>query len=190
MTIENTYGANGPIFSSTDTTTTLIDFGFITGTNVQSNIRYECRGGGLTNGYGNNEGGCGEFQYFMDSHGVTSDGVTIAFGVGIQTSYFTTNLGIFNYNPQGRVHIQTIDSMPALIVEQANFQNADMLQCRSYTGVPISGFASCGGLYSGNSTTSNRPSVVVTGVQWYDTTLGIPIWWNGYAWTNAMGTTV
>jgi len=28
------------------------------------------------------------------------------------------------------------------------------------------------------------------GAQWYDTTLGIPIWWNGSNWTNAAGTTV
>ena len=40
-------------------------------------------------------------------------------------------------------------------------------------------------------TTAQRPvSGLVVGLQYYDTTLGIPIWWNGTVWKNAAGTTV
>jgi hypothetical protein len=42
---------------------------------------------------------------------------------------------------------------------------------------------------SGN--TADRPAVqLYIGQTYYDTTLGIPIWWNGTVWKNASGTTV
>jgi hypothetical protein len=42
---------------------------------------------------------------------------------------------------------------------------------------------------SGN--TASRPTVsLLVGQIYYDTTLGIPIWWNGTVWKNATGTTV
>jgi hypothetical protein len=40
-------------------------------------------------------------------------------------------------------------------------------------------------------TTAQRPVTgLVPGLQYYDTTLGIPIWYNGTVWKNAAGTTV
>jgi hypothetical protein len=44
-------------------------------------------------------------------------------------------------------------------------------------------------------TTANRPvntntPKLQTGLYYFDTTLGIPIWWNGAHWVNASGTTV
>lgn len=40
-------------------------------------------------------------------------------------------------------------------------------------------------------TTAQRPITgLVPGLQYYDTTLGIPIWYNGTVWKNASGTTV
>jgi hypothetical protein len=42
--------------------------------------------------------------------------------------------------------------------------------------------------YSG--ATAQRPVAPVVAQRYYDTTLGIPIWWNGSAWKNAAGTTV
>jgi hypothetical protein len=44
-------------------------------------------------------------------------------------------------------------------------------------------------------TTANRPvsaiqAPLAIGQSYYDTTLGIPIWWNGTVWKNASGTTV
>lgn len=39
--------------------------------------------------------------------------------------------------------------------------------------------------------TANRPVIELqVGQFYYDTTLGIPIWWNGTVWKNASGTTV
>ena len=40
-------------------------------------------------------------------------------------------------------------------------------------------------------TTSNRPTQKLQiGQMYYDTTLGIPIWYNGTVWKNASGVTV
>jgi hypothetical protein len=42
-----------------------------------------------------------------------------------------------------------------------------------------------------NGTTANRPTQnLQVGQFYYDTTLGIPIWYNGTVWKNASGTTV
>jgi len=39
--------------------------------------------------------------------------------------------------------------------------------------------------------TNQRPTVKqLTGQQFFDTTLGIPIWWTGTKWVNASGTAV
>lgn len=39
--------------------------------------------------------------------------------------------------------------------------------------------------------TANRPTVgLVVGLYYFDTTLGIPIWWDGENWVDATGTTV
>jgi hypothetical protein len=48
-----------------------------------------------------------------------------------------------------------------------------------YTAVPTSG------------TTKNRPGAqLFIGQMYFDTTLGIPIWWNGTHWVNSVGTGV
>jgi hypothetical protein len=42
-----------------------------------------------------------------------------------------------------------------------------------------------------NGTTANRPTQnLQIGQFYFDTTLGIPIWYNGTVWKNASGTTV
>lgn len=41
-----------------------------------------------------------------------------------------------------------------------------------------------------DGTTAARPTTVPTGLMYFDTTLGIPIWWNGTAWVNASGVVV
>lgn len=40
---------------------------------------------------------------------------------------------------------------------------------------------------SASGTTAQRPVVAVVGFRYFDTTLGIPIFWNGAAWVNASG---
>lgn len=37
--------------------------------------------------------------------------------------------------------------------------------------------------------TANRPTVRPVGFEYFDTTLGIPIWWDGTNWVNASGAT-
>jgi hypothetical protein len=42
-----------------------------------------------------------------------------------------------------------------------------------------------------SGTTANRPTALLQlGQQYFDTTLGIPIWWKGTKWVNASGTGV
>lgn len=42
-----------------------------------------------------------------------------------------------------------------------------------------------------SGTTQQRPTLKLqVGQPFYDTTLGIPIWWNGTVWKNASGVTV
>ena len=43
---------------------------------------------------------------------------------------------------------------------------------------------------SNKGTTNNRPVNPSVGLQYFDTTLGKPIYWNGSAWVDAIGTTV
>ena len=43
---------------------------------------------------------------------------------------------------------------------------------------------------TGNRPVSTLQTPVPVGYLYYDTTLGIPIWWNGSNWKNASGTTV
>lgn len=38
--------------------------------------------------------------------------------------------------------------------------------------------------------TTNRPITTIVGFQFYDTTLGKPIWWSGSVWKDANGTIV
>lgn len=50
-----------------------------------------------------------------------------------------------------------------------------------------------GAKYRGQLTgaSTDRPTgIVVTGFQYFDTTLNKPIWWNGSAWVDATGATV
>lgn len=41
-----------------------------------------------------------------------------------------------------------------------------------------------------DGTTANRPVTVSVGFMYFDTTLGLPIWWDGAAWVDATGTPV
>ena len=37
--------------------------------------------------------------------------------------------------------------------------------------------------------TASRPATPTTGIMYFDTTLGQPVWWNGSGWVDATGTT-
>lgn len=43
---------------------------------------------------------------------------------------------------------------------------------------------------SASGTTAERPYNLVVGFQYFDTTIGKPIWWNGSNWVDATGTAV
>jgi hypothetical protein len=42
--------------------------------------------------------------------------------------------------------------------------------------------------YRGAGATGSRPTAPAVGDQYFDTTLGQPVWWNGSAWVGADGT--
>ncbi len=58
------------------------------------------------------------------------------------------------------------------------------------SGVPHLSQPAAADVIPASSTTGGRPTGVATGFMDFDTTLGIPIWWNGTAWVNASGTPV
>lgn len=45
-------------------------------------------------------------------------------------------------------------------------------------------------LWPSSGTTASRPVANVVGFSYFDTTLGIPIFWNGAAWIDATGSVV
>ena len=80
--------------------------------------------------------------------------------------YSTQHFDLFNN--QLRLYFNTIDSANGLTI-----------QAITQLSTPSSG------------TTALRPSTsLLVGQQYFDTTLGIPIWWNGTNWVNASGTVV
>ena len=44
-------------------------------------------------------------------------------------------------------------------------------------------------LYKSGTTTQRPTTNLIVGIQYFDTTLGQPIWWNGTAWVDALGNT-
>jgi hypothetical protein len=73
------------------------------------------------------------------------------------------------------------------------FANTDSIPLQSL--IPLSGGASLSQIqrinqYYFSGITSNRPSAPYVGEQFFDTTIGLPIWWNGANWINAAGIVV
>lgn len=67
----------------------------------------------------------------------------------------------------------------------------------SFVGYVVRSHATAGEVFSLPSskdqldgTTANRPTTVPLGLMYFDTTLGIPTWWNGTNWVNASGVVV
>lgn len=80
------------------------------------------------------------------------------------------------------IPIAPVDYDQRYIDQLTNALRLYFTQLDNFTGFiaqPISG------------TSAERPAVQLhTGQMFFDTTLGIPIWWNGTVWKNASGTTV
>jgi hypothetical protein len=58
------------------------------------------------------------------------------------------------------------------------------------SGVPHLSQPTSADVVPASGTTGSRPSVHATGQPYFDTTLGIPIWWSGSTWVNATGASV
>jgi hypothetical protein len=78
------------------------------------------------------------------------------------------------------------------------FSGSGELNLYSYTAgaysLKIDGASSAatflGTVRTGTGATGARPTGAVAGAQWYDTTLGKPVWFNGSVWKDAAGNTV
>lgn len=119
-------------------------------------------------------------------------------GVGLIVGVATEDIA---HNATGRV--TTFGEVHNL--NTAAFNDGDVLyststgtlttaQTSSFVGVVAAAHASDGVLHVspdrrvvGSGTTAQRPTTVVTGFTYFDTTLGIPIFWNGTGWRNASG---
>ena len=70
-------------------------------------------------------------------------------------------------------------------VQQELFSNALRLYFNRLDDYNISSSTPASGVTAARPTTR-----ILIGQFYFDTTLGIPIWWNGSVWVNASGTTV
>lgn len=73
-------------------------------------------------------------------------------------------------------------------VSQLYVTNGNVIYFRSRTSGVWQPWKRLAEFYSG--TTGSRPTATFTGQQYFDNTLGQPIWWNGSNWVDATGTTV
>lgn len=62
---------------------------------------------------------------------------------------------------------------------------SNRIAIRYFNGTSWTPWREIGAVLSGSST--NRPATNVVGLQFFDTSLGHPIWWNGTAWADANG---
>ena len=81
-----------------------------------------------------------------------------------------------------------------LVANNTSTQNVAYVNVSSGTDYYVTQYQaySNGSLIGSTSgTTANRPTIgLLTGLMYFDSTLGKPIWWNGTVWKDAAGTTV
>lgn len=83
----------------------------------------------------------------------------------------------------------TITDGSLLVLDNGTFStslgpDANLTANRSVSFPDISGVT----LLNLTGNTASRPASPATGYIYFDTTLGLPVWWNGAAWVDATGT--
>lgn len=118
---------------------------------------------------------------------------------GVFTSYtYDANTGYAYQIPAaytGDTRILYVDTISNVIYRYDGSQYVKLYNFNT-DSTPTSGssnFITSGGVYNAlykSGTTAQRPTTnLVIGMQYFDTTLGQPIWWNGTAWVDALGNT-
>lgn len=118
---------------------------------------------------------------------------------GVFTSYtYDANTGYTYQLPAaytGDTRILYVDTISNVIYRYDGSQYVKLYNFNT-DSTPTSGssnFVTSGGVYNAlykSGTTTQRPTTnLVIGMQYFDTTLGQPIWWNGTAWVDALGNT-
>lgn len=118
---------------------------------------------------------------------------------GVFTSYtYDANTGYAYQLPAaytGDTRILYVDTISNVIYRYNGSQYVKLYDFNT-DSTPTSGssnFITSGGVYNAlykSGTTAQRPTTnLVVGMQYFDTTLGQPIWWNGTAWVDALGNT-
>jgi hypothetical protein len=106
-----------------------------------------------------------------------------------------TEMSLSNYGvlSVATVSTSTVDTSQ-MIVQQTPSTTADLASFKLASGTTVSGVRYDGTIYLLSGTTSERPTSVnasiPVGSTYFDTTLGIPIWFEGSAWVNSAGATV
>lgn len=81
-------------------------------------------------------------------------------------------------------------NLPVSPVEYSQQYNDQVLNALRLYFTQLDNFIS-GIVTPASGITANRPTLrLLTGQYYFDTTLGIPIWWNGTNWVDATGTIV
>ena len=130
--------------------------------------------------------------------GINSNFVTY----GTQTQTITAiqtqtvfNLTTITYTPASNSLIVYVNGSKQILT--TNYVETDSTTITFVSGLNVGDLVQFTTIVASNvnptnaGTTAQRPTIgLIPGLQYYDTTLGIPIWYNGTVWKNASGTTV
>lgn len=117
---------------------------------------------------------------------VTSVGITVPTGLSVSGSPVTTN-GTLVVSYANGYSIPTT----AKQTQWDNKQNALTFDTAPTTNStnPVTSGGVYNALYKSGTTTQRPTTNLIVGMQYFDTTLGQPIWWNGTVWVDALGNT-
>ncbi len=83
-----------------------------------------------------------------------------------------------------------VNSPPTYAVDQQNERGVLIAPAEGWRNFFVAVYNICNALTMSGTTAQRPTSLLWTGRFFWDTTLGIPIWYNGIVWVNAAGAPV
>jgi hypothetical protein len=154
---------------------------------VSGGINEDTTNKGITLGYGDS-------PRVLFCNGTSAQNWQIdTYGAGALFRWFIPGIVEMSLSNYGVLTVATV-STSQMIVQQNPSTTADLAAFKLASGTTVSGVRYDGTIYLLSGTTSERPTSVnasiPVGSTYFDTTLGIPIWFEGSAWVNSAGATV
>lgn len=93
--------------------------------------------------------------------------------------------------PTPQTHQQGTDFNQAVIQIVQQYLKQSAFSDRKLTDTPTDGLQVVNRNYvTQNGSTANRPTSSITGLSYYDTSIGKPVWWSGTTWKDSQGNVV